>query len=67
MSELTTSGLDLAKNVFPVHGIDAEGKIIARILIVALQRTAFEPHCAFEARKSAALRLPSRRTTLAAP
>ena len=30
MSELMTIGLDLAKNVFQVHGIDAEGKIIAR-------------------------------------
>jgi hypothetical protein len=30
MSELTAIGLDLAKNVFQVHRIDAEGKIIAR-------------------------------------
>jgi transposase len=30
MSEPMTIGLDLAKNVFQVHGIDAEGKIIAR-------------------------------------
>jgi transposase len=29
MSELTAIGLDLAKNVFHVHGIDAEGKIKA--------------------------------------
>src|ERR1700751_3357439 len=30
MSEPITIGLDLAKNVFQIHGIDAEGKIIAR-------------------------------------
>ncbi|WP_267900745.1 hypothetical protein [Rhizobium rhizogenes] len=26
--EITTIGLDLAKNIFQVHGIDAEGKAI---------------------------------------
>jgi hypothetical protein len=30
MSEPMTIGLDLAKNVFQFHGIDAEGKLIAR-------------------------------------
>ena len=28
MDEITTVGLDLAKNVFQVHGIDDEGKIL---------------------------------------
>ena len=27
MNEITTVGLDLAKNVFQVHGVDAEGTI----------------------------------------
>ena len=26
MNEITTVGLDLAKNVFQVHGVDAEGQ-----------------------------------------
>ena len=30
MSVITIIGLDLAKNVFQVHGVDAEGKVQAR-------------------------------------
>src|SRR6187401_2329483 len=30
MSEITTVGLDLAKNVFQVHGVDAEGTTVLR-------------------------------------
>jgi transposase len=30
MSEITTIGLDLAKNVFEVHGIDEVGQVVAR-------------------------------------
>ena len=30
MSEITTVGLDLAKNVFQVHGVDAEGATVLR-------------------------------------
>ncbi len=30
MSELTTIGLDLAKHVFQVHGIDAQGTTVLR-------------------------------------
>jgi transposase len=30
MSAITTIGLDLAKNVFQVHGIDADGKVLIR-------------------------------------
>jgi transposase len=28
--QITTIGLDLAKNVFQVHGVDAEGRVVAR-------------------------------------
>ena len=28
MSEITTVGLDLAKNVFQVHGADATGRVV---------------------------------------
>ena len=30
MNEITTIGLDLAKNVFQVHGIDEAGQVIVR-------------------------------------
>ena len=30
MSEVTTIGLDLAKNVFPVHGVDGAGETVIR-------------------------------------
>ena len=30
MGEITTVGLDLAKNVFQVHGIDDVGKVLVR-------------------------------------
>jgi transposase len=30
MQAITTIGLDIAKSVFQVHGIDAEGKVIIR-------------------------------------
>ena len=30
MSEITTVGLDLAKNVFQVHGADARGGVVFR-------------------------------------
>ena len=30
MSDVTTIGLDLAKNLFQVHGIDAEGEVVIR-------------------------------------
>ena len=30
MNEVTTIGLDLAKNVFQVHGVDASGRVVVR-------------------------------------
>ncbi len=30
MAEMTTVGLDLAKNVFQVHGADASGRVVLR-------------------------------------
>ena len=32
MSEITTDGLDLAKNVFQVHGADGAGRAVQRKL-----------------------------------
>jgi transposase len=30
MGEITTIGLDIAKNVFRLHGVDADGQIVLR-------------------------------------
>ena len=30
MSEIATIGLDIAKNVFQIHGVDRSGKIVLR-------------------------------------
>jgi transposase len=30
MKDVSTIGLDLAKNVFQVHGIDAQGEVLVR-------------------------------------
>jgi transposase len=30
MSEISTIGLDLAKNVFQVHAVDASGRVVLR-------------------------------------
>jgi transposase len=30
MQAVTTIGLDIAKSVFQVHGVDAEGKVLIR-------------------------------------
>ena len=41
MKEITTVGLDLAKNVFQVHGIDAEGAVVMRRQIRRAQMLLF--------------------------
>src|SRR6187399_1211765 len=41
MNEITTVGLDLAKNVFQVHGVDAEGSTILRKPLRRAQVLAF--------------------------
>lgn len=38
--EISTIGLDLAKNVFQVHGVDARGKVVVR---KALRRSQMLP------------------------
>ena len=35
MHTITTIGLDIAKSVFQVHGIDAQGKVIIRLQLEA--------------------------------
>ena len=41
MNEITTIGLDLAKHVFQVHGVDAEGKTVLRKQLRRAQVLAF--------------------------
>jgi transposase len=46
MQAVTTIGLDIAKSVFQVHGIDAEGKVIIRRELKRRYLLAFfERHC----------------------
>ncbi len=48
MSEVITIGLDLAKSVFQVHGIDADGDIVIRKQLRRRQVLAFfkkQPPC----------------------
>ncbi|AOX17767.1 IS110 family RNA-guided transposase [Kozakia baliensis] len=39
--EITTIGLDLAKNVFQVHGVDATGKVVVRKALRRVQMISF--------------------------
>jgi transposase len=41
MSEVTTIGLDLAKTVFQVHGVDAEGTVMVRRSLRRAQMLAY--------------------------
>ncbi len=41
MNEVTTIGIDLAKNVFQVHGVDASGKTVIRKQLRRRQVLAF--------------------------
>ena len=41
MGEVTTIGLDLAKHVFQVHGVDAEGAMVLRKQLRRAQVLAF--------------------------
>jgi len=34
--QITTIGLDIAKNVFHVHGVDATEKVVVRLLTLAV-------------------------------
>ena len=48
MGELTTIGLDIAKSVFQVHGIDADGQVVLRQRLTrrrVLPFCAKLPHC----------------------
>jgi transposase len=40
MGEITTIGLDVAKNVFQVHGVDADGHVVLR---KSLRRSQMQP------------------------
>ena len=41
MTDITTIGLDTAKSVFQVHGVDADGKVIVRRQLKRRQVLAF--------------------------
>jgi hypothetical protein len=43
--QVTTIGLDIAKNVFQVHGIDAAEKVVVRKQLRRSQVLEFSRHC----------------------
>ena len=43
---ITTIGLDIAKSVFQVHGVDAEGKVILRCQLKRRYRASLLPEAA---------------------
>jgi transposase len=45
MQAITTIGLDIAKSVFQVHGIDAEGKVVIRRQLKRRYVLAFSRSC----------------------
>ena len=45
MGEITTIGLDLAKHVFHVHGVDAEGATVLRKQLRRSQVLSFSVGC----------------------
>ncbi len=66
MNEVITIGVDLAKNVFQVHGVDAEGGVVFRRQLRRTQMRGFfkkQPLCLVGKRltiKEAILRLKAR-------
>jgi transposase len=45
MQTVTTIGLDIAKSVFQVHGVDAEGKVVVRRQLKRRYVLAFSRSC----------------------
>ena len=58
--EITTIGLDLAKSIFQVHGVDATGEVVVR---KALRRAQMLPFFAKLPRAWSAWRRAARRIT----
>ena len=60
--QITTIGLDLAKNVFQVHGVDATGQVLVRKSLRRAQMLPFLPSCllAWSASRRAARRITGR-------
>ena len=42
---ITTIGVDLAKNVFQVHGVDERGKAVLRKTLKRAEMSTFSPSC----------------------
>ena len=60
--QITTIGLDLAKSVFQVHGIDAAGQVVVRKSLRRAQMLPFLLNCvlAWSASRLAARRITGR-------
>jgi transposase len=60
--QITTIGLDLAKSVFQIHGVDATGQVAVRKSLRRSQMLHFLPSCllAWSASRRAARRITGR-------
>ena len=60
--QITTIGLDLAKSVFQVHGVDATGQVVVRKSLRRSQMLPFFAKCllAWSASRRAARRITGR-------
>ena len=43
--QITTIGLDLAKNVFQVHGVDSEGRVVVQSSIFSFHKGLLQSRC----------------------
>ena len=57
MSKITTVGIDLAKNVFSIHGVDERGAVVVRRTVRPATMTATRRRASFLVRASANHRL----------
>jgi hypothetical protein len=63
MQAITTIGLDIAKSVFQVHGVDAEGKVVIRRSIEAPLCSGVLPEAAVMPRQAEHMAAPTKPAT----
>lgn len=57
--KITTIGIDLAKNVFRLHGVDTQGKVVLRSRFRMRRWGRTEKQCSLDIRQSLADYVPS--------